>query len=46
MSRFEGAKGKAERGIKGIIGIFFFHYAGSKSTAAQTAYECSLPEKP
>jgi len=27
MWRFEGAKRKAERGIKGIIGIFFFHYA-------------------
>jgi len=35
MSRFEGAKGKAERGIRGIIGIFFFHYAGSKRTPAQ-----------
>jgi hypothetical protein len=46
MWRFKGAKRKAERGIKGIIGIFFFHYAGSKRTAAQTACERSLPEKP
>jgi hypothetical protein len=35
MWRFEGAKRKAERGIKGIIGIFFFHFSGSERGAGK-----------